>query len=133
MYDARHDQTGEGRATPCAFLVEDDPWTLRLLTDLAESAGLQANAFTRLSTAREALRERVPSLLLVDDDLPDGQGAELVREVRSDPRTRHVRVVFCTAADAARRREIEALAPVISKPFGLGEMEHVLSEAARSH
>ncbi len=132
MQNATREQVRDERGPPSAYVVEDDPWTLRLLTDLVESAGLKPTAFSRLSTARKALRERVPALLLVDDELPDGQGAELVREIRSTPHMRHLRVIFCTAADKARRREIEALAPVIAKPFRLTEMEHVLSEAARS-
>lgn len=115
--------------SPPAFVVEDDVMMLRLLSEVAAAIGLEPMAFTRLSAARAALRRRVPSVLLVDDDLPDGRGADLVRELRASPRTRHVRVVFCTSAGPARRREIRGLAPVISKPFTVGELEHALREA----
>ena len=92
--------------------------------------GFEPVAFTRISSARAALRERVPTVMVVDDDLPDGRGGDLVREVRANPRTSHVRVVFCTAADSARRREIAQLAPVIQKPFQVRDVERVLHEAA---
>jgi DNA-binding response OmpR family regulator len=118
------------RPPPPAFVIEDDVQTLALLTDLAEMCGLEPVAFTRISSARAALRERVPTVMVVDDDLPDGRGADLVREVRANARTRHVRVVFCTAADTARRREIALLAPVIQKPFRVREVERALHEAA---
>lgn len=105
---------------------------LRLLSEVAADAGLEPMAFTRLSAARRALRERVPSVLLVDDDLPDGRGADFVREVKANPRTRHVKVIFCTSAGPARRREISRLAPVIPKPFSLAQMERVLRKAIGS-
>jgi CheY-like chemotaxis protein len=118
------------RSPPRAFVIEDDVQTLALLSDLAEMCGLEPVAFTRISSARKALRERVPTVMVVDDDLPDGRGADLVREVQANPATRHVRVVFCTAAAEPRRREIARLAPVIEKPFHVRDMERVLNEAA---
>jgi DNA-binding response OmpR family regulator len=117
-----------GDAPPPAFVIEDDVGMLRLLSDLAASVGLEPLPFTRLSTARRALRERLPVVLLVDDDLPDGRGADLVRELRADPRTRHVRAIVCTAAGPARRRQIARLAPVITKPFAPSEVEDALRE-----
>jgi DNA-binding response OmpR family regulator len=118
------------RPPPRAFVIEDDVHTLALLSDLARMCGLEPVTFTRIATAREALRGRVPRVLLVDDELPDGRGADLVRELRASRRTRHVRVVFCTAADPSRRREIASLGPVIAKPFQVRELERVLQEAA---
>lgn len=116
-------------APPPVFVVEDDVGMLRLLSELAASAGLQPLAFTRLSTARRALRERPPAVLLVDDDLPDGRGADLVSELRQDPRTRHVRAIVCTGADPDRRRQISRIAPVIAKPFSPREVEDALRGA----
>jgi len=78
----------------------------------------------------KALREHVPTIMVVDDELPDGRGGDLVRELMANPRTSHVRVVFCTAAGPSRRREIAQLAPVIEKPFRVREMERALHEAA---
>lgn len=115
---------------PHAFIIEDDVQTLRLLTELVASNGLEPLAFTRISSARRALSERVPAVMVVDDDLPDGRGAELVSELRANPRARHVKVLFCTAAEPARRREIAQLGPVIAKPFRLKDIERALAEVA---
>ncbi|HEY7846555.1 MAG TPA: response regulator, partial [Candidatus Limnocylindria bacterium] len=114
------------RPPPRAFVIEDDVLTLALLSDLAEMCGFEPVAFTRISSAREALRGLAPAIMVVDDDLPDGRGTDLVREVRANPRTADVRVVFCTAAGPSRRREIAQVAPVIAKPFRVREVERVL-------
>ena len=113
-----------------AFVIDDDVHTLRLLTELVESTGLEPVGFTHISSARRALRERVPAVMVVDDDLPDGRGAELVNELRANPGCRDVKVLFCTAAEPARRREIAKLGPVIAKPFRLNDMERALAEVA---
>ena len=122
--------TSDMAGPPRMFVIEDDLLTLALLTDLAAMCGFEPVAFTRISSAREALRERAPTFMVIDDDLPDGRGGDLVSEVRANPRTSHVRVVFCTAAEPARRREISRLAPVIAKPFRVRDMESALHEAA---
>jgi DNA-binding response OmpR family regulator len=96
--------------------------------ELVASHGMEPVPFTRLSSARRALDERPPQVMVVDDDLPDGQGSELVRELRDDPRMAHLRVLFCTAADAPRRREMARLGPVIEKPFRLRDVERALAE-----
>jgi DNA-binding response OmpR family regulator len=113
-------------AAPTAYVVEDDPGTLLLLVELASDAGFKPIAFTRLTPARRAVREDPPSLILLDDDLPDGRGIDLVRELRTDPRTRHLPILFCTAADPGRLREIASLAPVIGKPFDVSILEREL-------
>ena len=130
-----HPTTGSERSRPMpgrgfapAFVVEDDVMMLRLLSEVAAAAGLEPMQFTRLSAARSALRRRVPAVLVVDDDLPDGRGADLVRELQADPRTRGVKVIFCTSAGASRTREISRLAPVINKPFDVADVERVMAE-----
>jgi len=123
-------EVGTHTRRPRAFVIEDDVHTLRLLTELVESTGLEPMPFTRISSARRALRERVPAVMVVDDDMPDGRGAELVSELRANPRARHVKVLFCTGAEPARRREIALLGPVIGKPFRLNDIERALAEVA---
>jgi DNA-binding NtrC family response regulator len=111
-----------------AYVIDDDVHTLRLLAELIASRGLEPIGFTRISSAKRALRDSVPAVMVVDDDLPDGQGAQLVAEVQSDPRMRDVRVLLCTGAEPSRRREISRLARVLPKPFRLHEVERALAE-----
>ncbi len=113
-----------------ALIVEDDPLLLQLLSDVAAAAGLRPVPCRSLSAARAALAGPVPSVAMVDDELPDGTGADLVRELKSSPRLRDVRVHFCTSAEPQRRREIGGMAPVIRKPFAITEVERVMREAA---
>jgi CheY-like chemotaxis protein len=117
-------------SSPVLFVVDDDVPTLELLREVARESGWQTVGFTRLAPLRAALARRRPTFLIVDDDLPDGRGGDLVRDLRDDPGLEDVPLVVCTAAAPRRRAEITAWAPVISKPFDLGELEDLLTAAA---
>ena len=116
---------------PVLFVVDDDIPTLELLRDVARESGWNSVGFTRLGALRAALDRRLPNLLIVDDDLPDGRGGDLARGLRSDPRMEGVPLLVCTAAPAARLAEIGSWAPVVAKPFELGEIEEFLAAAVR--
>lgn len=118
---------------PVLFVVDDDPSTLELLCDIARDAGWMAHGFTRLSGLRRSLDEMTPTLLILDDDLPDGRGGDLARELRIDDRMAGVPVLVCTAAHPMRQAEIGAWAPVVSKPFDLSQIEAFLGAAGRRH
>lgn len=133
--DERRDETDDEEATarpqPVMLAVDDDLATLDLLCEIASEAGWFAMGFTRLAELRASLDREHPNLLILDDDLPDGRGGDLARELREDPRMQDVPLLVCTAAHPMRQAEIGNWAPVISKPFDLGEIERFLDAAAR--
>lgn len=123
--------TPDGTEAPVLFVVDDDLPTLELLREIARDSGWRTHGFTRLGPLRAALDRGRPTLLIVDDDLPDGRGGDLVRDIRDDPRLEDVPLVICTAASARRRAELVRLAPVVAKPFDLIEIEEYLLAAQR--
>lgn len=118
------------RSGPVLFIVDDDLATQELLREVGLEAGWDAHGFARLSDLRAALEWRRPALLILDDDLPDGRGGDLAREFREDERMEGVVVLVCTAAHPMRQAEIGNWAPVVSKPFDLGEIEAFLAAVA---
>jgi len=116
---------------PVLFVVDDDLPTLELLREVAHDCGWSSVGFTRLAPLRAALDTHRPTLLIVDDELPDGRGGDLVRDLRDDPELHGLPLVVCTAATPMRQAEIGTWAPVISKPFALGEIVELLAVAAR--
>ena len=127
----QHPETGPetGASDPVVFVVDDDASTLELLSEVAEESGWVARGFARLGEFESALRGRRPDLVILDDDLPDGRGGDLARELRADGSLHGVPVLVCTAAHPVRQAEIRAWAPVISKPFDLGQVERFLQSA----
>ena len=118
---------------PLLWIVDDDPSTAELVRELAENSGWVAHRFGRIADVRGSLGRRHPALLILDDDLPDGRGGDLARELRDDPATADVATIVCTAAPAGRQEEIGEWAPVISKPFEVSEIEkHLKARASRA-
>lgn len=109
-----------------AYVVEDDAATLGLLGDLLEDDGWEVRLFTHLARFRRAVDERVPDLVLLDDDLPDGRGGDEAKQLRQRHATRQVPILFCTAAPAARRREMSRIGAVLLKPFDLDGLDRFL-------
>ena len=101
------------------------------MCEIAEDAGWQSRGFTRLKQLHARLESERPDVLILDDDLPDGSGGDLARELREDPSTAELPVVVCTGAHPIRRAEITSWAPVVAKPFRIEELERFLDSARR--
>jgi DNA-binding response OmpR family regulator len=120
---------GDHDGKPVLFVVDDDVPTMELLREIAHESGWATHGFTHLGPLRAALDRDRPTLLIVDDDLPDGRGGDLARDIRRDPRMEDVPLLICTAASSRRQAELGRFAPVVAKPFDLVEIEEYLSAA----
>jgi len=84
--------------TATLLLIEDEPVNALLIQEALRKH--PAWDLTVALTGAQGLalaREREPSLLLVDINLPDISGLDIVRTLRSDDRTRHLRCVALSA------------------------------------
>ena len=66
------------------LVVDDDPTSRRLLTRILSTAGFVCREATDGTQALETLRGAVPSLLLLDFDMPGLNGAEVLQRLRVD-------------------------------------------------
>lgn len=86
------------------LVIDDDPF-VRSLIDLALAEDGHAPRHAVDATAGlAAARERSPDLVLLDIELPDGDGYSVCRELRADARTAGALVVFVSAHGGAAER-----------------------------
>lgn len=83
-------------------ILEDDPSQTELLTHWIELAGHQCHGFDRGNALLHALEQETFDVLVLDWNLPDTTGVEVLRRVRERLRS-HTPVLFVTA----RHREDE--------------------------
>lgn len=96
---------GQGRAERPLVLVTDDDPDLRMLADLQ----LSPHGYDVIQAAdgEECLRlaaERRPDVILLDMMMPGMDGAEVLSELSSDPRTSDIPVVFLSALTTTEDR-----------------------------
>ncbi|HXM75734.1 MAG TPA: HD domain-containing phosphohydrolase [Thermoanaerobaculia bacterium] len=107
------------------FVVDDDGEIRKLLKTLLVAAGYDVVEFALAATALEAIRAEAPDLLLLDIDLPDRSGHEVLEEVRADPATRLLPVVMLTG-QATRESKMRAIrqgvTDFLAKPFSPEEL-----------
>jgi PAS domain S-box-containing protein len=114
--------------------VEDNPANIKLVEIiLAARPHVRLMVATQGGLAIELAREHRPELILLDLNLPDISGEEVLRRVRGDAHTAEIPVVI-TSADATpgqvgRMRRAGA-AEYLTKPFGVEPFLAVIDAAA---
>jgi DNA-binding response OmpR family regulator len=86
-------------------LIVHDSLTARMdLRSTLTAAGFSVAACGTLSLARKMLRDKACSLLILDVDLPDGNGLDFLRELRSTRDFEGVSVLLLAAEPEVQRR-----------------------------
>jgi len=80
------------------WLLEDDLAQAELLQSWLQERAHAVQHFARAADLQEQLRKDQPDLFVLDWELPDGNGIDVVRRIR-DRLTRHVPVLFVTQRD----------------------------------
>jgi CheY-like chemotaxis protein len=111
------------------LVIEDIRDQAELWSDVCAHAGLNAmTAATGLQGYRRAVDTR-PALILLDVALPDIDGWEVCRRLKTDPRTKSIPVLMLTAYDApgATTRAVAAgCAAFLKKPCPPAELIRVI-------
>ncbi|HEY7745180.1 MAG TPA: response regulator [Desulfuromonadales bacterium] len=102
------------------LVVEDEESLLKLESILLTSKGYEVRGVPNGQAALDAIAEERPDLVLLDIMLPEIDGFEVCRRIKSDTATRDIPVVMLTAKktrdDMARGEKVGA-DWYITKPF----------------
>lgn len=107
------------------LVVDDDRQIRGLLCRMLLALGYKVEEAARRDEALERLRVSMYDLVLLDVDLPDGAGHDVLDEVRSDPSSRLLPVIMITGSGGRddRLRAIRSgVTDFVIKPFDLEEI-----------
>ena len=105
---------------PTALIVEDEPEANKLLAMLVQLRGYQTESALDGAQAMDHLQNRVPDVIFLDLMLPDVDGYDICRTVKSSGNTSQVPVIIVTAriTDENRIESFKAGADdFIPKPY----------------
>jgi CheY-like chemotaxis protein len=118
------------------LIVEDDVDISNMLKIYFSSQGYEVETALRGGDALEKTRQSMPHLIVLDIMLPDINGYEVCRQLRTTTRTSHIPVIFLTQKDerSDRLQGLELGADdYITKPFDIDELKlRVQNAIARS-
>jgi CheY-like chemotaxis protein len=111
-------------SSPRILVVDDHDLNLKLLQRVLELDGYNVTAVSTLSAAERAIARELPGLVVLDLNLPDGDGLNLARKLKADPRTAGCAILACTAGAMSgdRERALQAGCDAyVSKPIDTRE------------
>ena len=79
------------------LVVEDSVAQREMIRDLLKGSGLTVMVVGGGVEALEVIKGHPPDLVLLDIVMPDMNGYEVCREIKSDPKTQNLPVVMCSA------------------------------------
>ncbi|MCD0422167.1 MAG: response regulator [Rhodopseudomonas sp.] len=116
---------------PRALVVDDEPAILRFLKPALEANGYEVAHAETVTDAVKHIASQAPDIVLLDLGLADGDGKEVIRQVRS---WSDLPIVVLSA----REREAEKIASLdlgaddyVNKPFATGELMARMRAAMR--
>ncbi|MBN1956247.1 MAG: response regulator [Anaerolineae bacterium] len=108
------------------LVVEDDFDISNMLRIYFQSQGYEVAVAPRGGDALEMCRQQLPNIVVLDIMLPDMDGYDVCRNLRSNLRTKHIPIIFLTQKDE-RSDKIHGLElgadDYITKPFDVEELK----------
>lgn len=95
-----------------ALVIEDDPQLSVIYAEAVRAGGYTVERIVDGRAAVEALRKRTPALVVLDLNLPNVGGLEILSEIRAQARLRDTRIIL-TSAEARRASDLTDLVDVV--------------------
>jgi len=115
-----------------AVMVVDDSLTVRRITGrLLEREGYQVLTAKDGIDALEQIKDVLPAVMLVDIEMPRMDGFDLTRQVRADPRTRHIPIIVISSRTAEKHRNQALQLGVnafLGKPYPEAELLQLIGD-----
>jgi len=107
------------------LIVDDTPDNLRLLSNMLMSQGYQVRKAINGQLALKGVQVSQPDLILLDINMPEINGYEVCKKLKSEEKIRHIPVIFISALDEVLDK-VKAFqvggVDYITKPFQLEEV-----------
>lgn len=121
-------------AKPTVLVVDDHHPTAYAVAKMLTHAGFKVRqAFTGLAAIRTA--NILPSVIILDVNLPDINGFDVCRRLRSDPRTAKIPILFLSSTFDFGKGKLEAVKcgaqAFLAHPIAAAQLTQAIHSALR--
>jgi CheY-like chemotaxis protein len=102
---------------PKIMLVEDDPTMLSLLKTLLKLEKYETVTLSEQENVLDAIYRDRPDAILLDVHLTQGNGVDLLREIRSDPSLKNIFVIMQSGMNLATECKAAGADTFLLKPY----------------
>jgi two-component system KDP operon response regulator KdpE len=114
------------------LVVDDEPAIRRFLRASLSAQGYQVIEAQTANGARELFRRNTPDVVVLDLGLPDGDGLDIIKELRDSGSAAPIIVLSSRTDEAGKVRALDLGADdYVTKPFGVEELLARLRAALR--
>lgn len=113
------------------LFIDDDPITLNMLSRAAEIAGFKVNTSVDPRESLAAAQDIRPDIIILDLNMPDMDGIEVLLNLRSKPETANIPVLFLSAtADTEKARQVLAVGgqEFLTKPLSIKKLLEIIKK-----
>lgn len=107
------------------YCIEDDNGIRDLIVYTLTASGYEAKGFADSSEFWTAVKQEIPTLILLDVMLPNEDGISILKKIRSDKKTAEIPVIMETAKETEYDKVVAldlGADDYLTKPFGMMEM-----------
>lgn len=107
------------------LVIEDQPATSALIKEVLTEEGYEVAVADTLAKARAAVARAMPEIVILDRNLPDGDGLDLCKELREQEKSSSLPVLILTAQKAVQEKVAGLRGGAddyLTKPFNTEEL-----------
>ena len=87
------------------LLVEDDPFLIDIYTTKLKESGFAVEVASDGESALRKIKEKEPPLVILDIVLPQLDGWEILRQIKSDPKLKNIKIIILS--NLGQKEEVE--------------------------
>lgn len=104
------------------YVLEDDPAIRDLIDVIVDNEKFNLSFFENVKGFNEQLKKNLPQMVILDTILPDGNGADICEDLKSNPSTAHIPVMLMSAnATIIALRNSGSPDDFLPKPFDVDD------------
>ena len=87
------------------LLVEDDPFLIDIYSTKLKESGFSVEVASDGESALRKVKEKEPDLVILDIVLPQLDGWEILRQIKSDPKLKNIKIIILS--NLGQKEEVE--------------------------